>query len=299
MIKHRRYFERKKSQFLKNHTEGDEKKEKASGRRLQGIWWKYTFHPFRLRKKVDLMAAQMVSHPFKKHQEGIGVLDRLRPSAPRKLTRREERNLARESRKKPELTTNEILSTTKLIGKVSVETAKRSLRRSGLFGRIAVRKPRLTVKQKANRQKWCAARRECGPWRTGRRLFFPMNVGLNWSLNNAITSADRLDKHIMLNTSPKHRNSAQLSWFGEAAVVTVSESCSSATEMSMPMDTKAFSMKHSPFASIQALTEYVAGLLESSADGWDSGDDRDRFQPWDRASSRRVLLRGGLPSVRL
>lgn len=94
-----------------------------------------------------------------KYRAGLGVEDLKKRGRRRKLTVRQERKLARESRKNPKMTANELRFALNLSSSVSVNTVKRSLRRAHLFGRVAVKKPLLTSKQINKRLEWCLKRR--------------------------------------------------------------------------------------------------------------------------------------------
>lgn len=90
-------------------------------------------------------------------------MDLPKSGRPRKLTPRDERKIRILSRQDPTRTANEIRCAANLAPSVSVDTIKRSLRRSRLFGRIACHKPALSSKDKHRRKMWCTQRREwCG-----------------------------------------------------------------------------------------------------------------------------------------
>ena len=101
------------------------------------------------------VSRRAVQEIMRKSRAGVGLHDLKKKGRKRKLTIREERKIERESRKHPKWTANELLHSLNLGAKVSVNTVKRSLRRSKLFGRIAVSKPLLTSKQIKKRLQWC------------------------------------------------------------------------------------------------------------------------------------------------
>ena len=72
-----------------------------------------------------------------------------------KLTRRQKKRITIESKKFPFMTANQIRTSLNLKEIVSVDTVKRSLRESGLFGRISAKKPHLTSTQIKRRLDWC------------------------------------------------------------------------------------------------------------------------------------------------
>ncbi|XP_029656703.1 uncharacterized protein LOC115230710 [Octopus sinensis] len=73
----------------------------------------------------------------------------------KKLTKNDERYAIRMSKLHPKMTANDLLICCNFSGKVSLSTIKRILRRSNLFGRIAVKKPKLTASQVDKRYTWC------------------------------------------------------------------------------------------------------------------------------------------------
>ena len=105
------------------------------------------------------VSRRSVQEIMRKHRAGLGLENLKKCGRSRKLTARQERKLARESRKNPKLTANELRIALKLSSSVSVNTVKRSLRHANLFGRVAVKKPLLTSKQIKRRLKWCSKRR--------------------------------------------------------------------------------------------------------------------------------------------
>jgi len=63
------------------------------------------------------------------------------------ISEKETRLLCRTSKKNPFLTAREIGNECRILGKVSVDTVRRVLRKSGLDGRILVKKPFFNKKQ--------------------------------------------------------------------------------------------------------------------------------------------------------
>lgn len=96
---------------------------------------------------------------LKKHKAGLGVENLPKSGRPRIFTPRMARCLTIEARKHPQKTARELIQAVNLIKPASLATVKRELRRGGLFGRIAIKKPFLTNLQKIKRRKWCTARR--------------------------------------------------------------------------------------------------------------------------------------------
>lgn len=109
------------------------------------------------------IAQTSVSYLIKKHKAGIGMDDTPRTGRPKKLTARQERRLIIESKKCNDKTANELRKEVGLENIVSTSTVKRCLRKNGLFGRVAAKKPALTNKQRRNRKQWCLERRN---WNT-------------------------------------------------------------------------------------------------------------------------------------
>ena len=71
---------------------------------------------------------------------------------PSKCTVREKRHMCRNSKKNPFLTAHEVAASCNMLNKVSVDTVRRYLRNSGLFGRMASRKPLLSPQHMKNRK---------------------------------------------------------------------------------------------------------------------------------------------------
>jgi len=76
---------------------------------------------------------------------------------PRKSSDREERLLVIMSKKEPKLTAPKLRFLWKTKCTVSVSTTQRILRKYGLFGRSAAKRPLLNKKQRRNRLSWCRA----------------------------------------------------------------------------------------------------------------------------------------------
>ncbi|OAF63507.1 hypothetical protein A3Q56_08783, partial [Intoshia linei] len=89
-----------------------------------------------------------VQEIIKKHQKGVPLINRPKKGRPRKMSVREDCLLEIKSKSNPFLTANELRNSIPSSSKVSLGTVKRSLKRSGLFGRIAVKKPYLTTLHK-------------------------------------------------------------------------------------------------------------------------------------------------------
>ena len=104
------------------------------------------------------ISRRSVQYITKKERELHSVLDRARSGRPRLLTKRGERRLIITAKKAPTTTARRLQEQCGLANAVSLDTVKRRLRRYYLFGRIAVRKPRLTPKQINNRLQWCRQR---------------------------------------------------------------------------------------------------------------------------------------------
>lgn len=83
------------------------------------------------------------------------VDDRPKSGRPPKTSIRERRTLIRLSKKNPFLSASQLRNEWKTERFVSKSTVKNILRKYGLFGRIAARKPLLTNKQKKSRLLWC------------------------------------------------------------------------------------------------------------------------------------------------
>lgn len=97
-----------------------------------------------------------VQNIWKKFTRCGDVNDCPRSGRPRKSDERSDRKLARLSRKMPKATAAELRFQCNMSEKVSVATVQRILRKYGLFGRIAARKPFLTKMHMLRRKKWCS-----------------------------------------------------------------------------------------------------------------------------------------------
>lgn len=100
-----------------------------------------------------------VQHILKKHSLGLSIADVPRKGRPSKLTNHTRRCIVRESKKNPFLTANQIRSSLNLTSTICTETVKSVLRKNGLRGRIAARKPFLSQRNKKMRLKYCQERR--------------------------------------------------------------------------------------------------------------------------------------------
>ena len=96
----------------------------------------------------------------KKHREGWCIENKPRPGRPRLLSRTTVNRIVICSKKEPKKTARSIQLDCGLSDVVSLDTVKRELRRAGLFGRVAVKKPFLTKKNIDKRKKWCVNRRD-------------------------------------------------------------------------------------------------------------------------------------------
>jgi len=83
------------------------------------------------------------------------ILDKFRSGRPCITTEREKRSICRIAKKNPFLTARQVGTENGLLMKGSIDTVKRVLRNSGLFGRIAAQKPLLNKIQIKNRLQWC------------------------------------------------------------------------------------------------------------------------------------------------
>ena len=95
---------------------------------------------------------------IRRYREGLGVKNRPKSNKSKKiLSQRDERALLVKSKKFPKLT-SAMLRVQCGLQMASVDTIKRSLRSNGQFGRIACKKPHLTIRQKRMRFLWCKAK---------------------------------------------------------------------------------------------------------------------------------------------
>lgn len=96
-----------------------------------------------------------VEHVIRKLKSNCQLENAPKTGRPRKLTKRKERNVIMASRRNRFLTAKQLRKDCEISEIVSVDTVKRILRRDGLFGRIAVKKPFLSKKNKLKRLAWC------------------------------------------------------------------------------------------------------------------------------------------------
>lgn len=78
-----------------------------------------------------------------------------RSGRPRKMSSKDERKLVRLSKCHPKWPASYLLKECNSIGEPSLSTAKRILRKYGLYGRTAAKKPHLNRKHVNDRLKWC------------------------------------------------------------------------------------------------------------------------------------------------
>ena len=104
------------------------------------------------------ISRRSVQYIIKKFKETGRVADKERSGRPRILNKRMERRVARISKGNPMWTARKVRQESNLTGVVSINTVKRTLRRHGLFGRVAVRKPFLSFRHRKNRFLWCRQR---------------------------------------------------------------------------------------------------------------------------------------------
>ena len=106
---------------------------------------------------ISLGAVQKI---IKKYRSGFGVENKPKSGRPRLLTARMSNRIAICSKRDPTRTAREVMTDCNLHGVVSIDTVKRELRRCGLFGRIAVKKPMLSRSNIKKRFQWCVAKRD-------------------------------------------------------------------------------------------------------------------------------------------
>ena len=104
------------------------------------------------------ISRRSVQYLMRKFKETGRVADRERSGRPRILTKRMERRVLRMSKGNPTWTARKVRQESNLTDVVSINTVKRTLRRHGLFGRVAVRKPYLSSRHRKNRFLWCSQR---------------------------------------------------------------------------------------------------------------------------------------------
>lgn len=109
-----------------------------------------------------------VQRTWVRYQNTGNIIDLPKLGRPRMYSIRDERVLVRQSTINPKLTAAQLSMSWKRDSSASISTVKRILRRYGLFGRIAAKKPFLTKKQLRARLKWCRSYINCGQdfWNT-------------------------------------------------------------------------------------------------------------------------------------
>ena len=101
------------------------------------------------------ISRRSVQYILKKFRDHRSVVDRPRCGRPRFLGKHMERRVVRISKGTPTLTARQVRQESSLTNIVSLGTMRRTLRRNGLFGRIAARKPGLNSRHRNNRLPWC------------------------------------------------------------------------------------------------------------------------------------------------
>jgi len=104
------------------------------------------------------ISRRSVQYILKKFKNYGNVADHPRSGRPRILSRRHERRVVLASKKDATMTARRLQTEAKVNLLVSIDTVKRILRRHGLYGRIALKKPLLNKKQIKNRLQWCRQR---------------------------------------------------------------------------------------------------------------------------------------------
>lgn len=104
------------------------------------------------------ISRRSVQYILKKFKNYGSVADHPRSGRPRILSRRHERRVVLASKKDATMTARRLQTEAKVNLLVSIDTVKRILRRHGLYGRIALKKPLLNKKQIKNRLQWCRQR---------------------------------------------------------------------------------------------------------------------------------------------
>ena len=84
---------------------------------------------------------------LKKYSISGNVKNMSRKGRPKKLSVRDERILIRQSKINPKQTASQLRNSCQMENLISISTVKRHLQKSGLFGRIGVKKPFLNKKQ--------------------------------------------------------------------------------------------------------------------------------------------------------
>ena len=104
--------------------------------------------------KVLNISRRSVQYIIKKFKLTGDVKDRPKSGRNRILSDREERRLVRISKGTPTSTAREVRQEANMENLVSLGTVRRTLRRNGLFGRIAIRKPYLSEGHRRKRFAW-------------------------------------------------------------------------------------------------------------------------------------------------
>lgn len=104
------------------------------------------------------ISRRSVQYIIKKFKDTGNVADREKSGRPRILSKRMERRVVRISQGTPTWTARRVRQESNLTNVVSINTVKRTLQRYGLLGRVAVRKPFLSVRHRKNRFQWCSQR---------------------------------------------------------------------------------------------------------------------------------------------
>lgn len=104
------------------------------------------------------ISRRSVNYIMKRFKDYGTVEDHKRSGRPRLLSKSMERYVILTSKRAPTWTARRIQQECRLTNKVSLDTVKRTLRRHGLFGRIAVRKPFLSARHRRIRLEWCRQR---------------------------------------------------------------------------------------------------------------------------------------------
>lgn len=110
--------------------------------------------------QISLCAVQNI---LKKVKGGYGLENKPRSGRPSILTDRLKRSIVIHSKKFPMKTAAQVRQECGMSTTISVNTVKRVLRESNLFGRVAVKKPLLTSTHKRRRLSWCVERRNWSP----------------------------------------------------------------------------------------------------------------------------------------
>lgn len=104
--------------------------------------------------KFHNVSRQSVQEIFKKFNRTGDIMDMPRSGRPSKTTIGERRYLINLSKRNPHRTASELSTEWETSFSISIDTCKRILRKYGLFGRIAARKPYLNQVQIRKRLRW-------------------------------------------------------------------------------------------------------------------------------------------------